>query len=192
MGKYRNKFKPSADSPKLHNTANGTTAIKKLRPFYDGPVSLRWPVGRKIGAGLNNLGNTCFLNSVMQCLTYTPPLAKFVFDSIHTREDCRSKGFCALCVTSSHIKCALDSPGKTISPRVLCQNIRHISKCFKIGRQEDAHEFTRYLLEAMQQACLEPSKKVLPPQSETTFVHQAFGGRLRSQVTIIMKHVDEP
>mmetsp|Transcript_17630 Transcript_17630/g.29624 ORF Transcript_17630/g.29624 Transcript_17630/m.29624 type:complete len:592 (-) Transcript_17630:172-1947(-) len=182
MGKYRNK-KPSADSPKLHNIANGTSAIKKLRPFYDGPVSLRWPAGRKIGAGLNNLGNTCFLNSVMQCLTYTPPLAKFVFDSIHTREDCRSKGFCALCVTSSHIKSALDSPGKTISPRVLCQNIRQISKCFKIGRQEDAHEFTRYLLEAMQQACLEPSKKVLPPQSETTFVHQAFGGRLRSQVT---------
>ncbi|KAJ6852701.1 putative ubiquitin carboxyl-terminal hydrolase 25 [Iris pallida] len=39
------------------------------------PAEVRSPLG------LKNLGNSCYLNSVLQCLTYTPPLAHFCLSS---------------------------------------------------------------------------------------------------------------
>nr|CAB3469610.1 unnamed protein product [Digitaria exilis] len=37
----------------------------------------------RIGAGLQNLGNTCYLNSVLQCLTYTEPFAAYLQSGKH-------------------------------------------------------------------------------------------------------------
>jgi ubiquitin carboxyl-terminal hydrolase 36/42 len=62
------------------------------------------------------------------------------------------------------------------------QRLSEIAKHFRRGRQEDAHEFLRYLIEAMQKSCLAGLGKVDHKVAETTWVYRLFGGRLRSRV----------
>ena len=56
-------------------------------------VSFDWPPSLRIGAGLANLGNTCFLNSTLQCLTYTVPLVNHLCSSSHHKH-CMSFSVC--------------------------------------------------------------------------------------------------
>jgi hypothetical protein len=48
------------------------------------------------GSGLKNLGNTCFLNSVLQCILYTVPLKNYLDLSEHSQM-CKIKGVCFIC-----------------------------------------------------------------------------------------------
>ncbi|CAI9765773.1 unnamed protein product [Fraxinus pennsylvanica] len=137
---------------------------------------------RRIGAGLRNLGNTCFLNSVLQCLTYTEPLAAYLQSGKH-QTSCRTAGFCALCAIQKHVSRALQSTGRILEPKDLVSNLHCISRNFRNARQEDAHEYMVNLLESMHKCCLPsgvPSES--PNAYEKSLVHKIFGGCLRSQV----------
>lgn len=136
----------------------------------------------KIGAGLENHGNTCFLNSVLQCLTYTEPLAAYLQTNMH-KTSCRIAGFCALCAIQKHVSLALQSFGKRLAPNDLVSNLKCISRNFQVSRQQDAHEYMVNLLEAMHKCCLPlgvPSES--PSAYERSFVHKIFGGRFQIQV----------
>ncbi|KAJ0965900.1 hypothetical protein J5N97_027038 [Dioscorea zingiberensis] len=137
---------------------------------------------RRIGAGLQNLGNTCYLNSVLQCLTYTEPFAAYLQSGKH-KSLCHTAGFCAMCALQNHVMDALRSSGKILSPSHLVKNLRCISRNFRNSRQEDAHEYMVNLLESMHKCCL-PSgvSSESPGAYEKSLVHKIFGGRLRSQV----------
>jgi hypothetical protein len=89
---------------------------------------------------------------------------------------------CAMCEMEQHVQAALTST-RAIKPQRIVTKLKVWGKHFRKGRQEDAHEFLRYFTDAMQKACLAGHDAGLDHATKaTTFVHQVFGGYLRSQV----------
>ncbi|XP_066443252.1 ubiquitin carboxyl-terminal hydrolase 36 [Eleutherodactylus coqui] len=144
-------------------------------------LSMKWERVSRVGAGLQNLGNTCFLNSTVQCLTYTPPLANYLLSKEHSR-NCQQGGFCMLCIMQNHLIQAFANSGNSIKPVSFIRELKKIARHFRFGSQEDAHEFLRYTIDAMQKACLNGYAKLDRQSQATTLVHQIFGGYLRSRV----------
>lgn len=148
-------------------------------------LSLKWERVYRVGAGLHNLGNTCFLNATVQCLTYTPPLANYLLSKEHSR-NCHQGSFCMLCVMQNHIVQAFANSGNAIKPVSFIRDLKKIARHFRFGNQEDAHEFLRYTIDAMQKACLNGCAKLDRQTQATTLVHQIFGGYLRSRVKCLV------
>ncbi|XP_074746193.1 ubiquitin carboxyl-terminal hydrolase 42-like [Strix uralensis] len=177
-------------------------------------ICTEWQQRQRAGAGLHNMGNTCFLNSVLQCLTYTPPLANYLLSREHSQScECfyiplknifyalkcaglveilapwekrgRQQGFCMMCRMERHVNEVLQSSGSAIQPWAIVSVLTRIGEHFKLGMQEDAHEFLRCTVAAMQEACLSGSSNLDMASQSTTVVHQIFAGFLRSRVTCL-------
>ncbi|XP_073898984.1 ubiquitin carboxyl-terminal hydrolase 17-like protein 6 [Castor canadensis] len=140
-----------------------------------------WKQPYVVGAGLQNLGNTCYMNATLQCLTYTAPLANYMLSQEHS-QTCCPLNTCMICILQAHMIRALQHSGKVIQP------LRALVTGFHKYKQEDAHEFLMFVLGAMQNSCL-PGHKDLDPQAEnTSLVCQLFGGYWRSQIKCLRCH----
>ncbi|XP_059691242.1 ubiquitin carboxyl-terminal hydrolase 42-like [Gavia stellata] len=165
-------------------STSGGMALPERDLFPPQKICMAWQQTRSVGGGLYNLGNTCFLNSILQCLTYTPPLANYLLSHEHS-QSCAEQGFCMMCTMEAHIEEVLSCSGSAIEPTAVVKELPRIGEHFQLGTQEDAHEFFCYAVDAMQRACLSRSSDWDTFSQTSTLIHHVFGGFLRSRVTCL-------
>ncbi|KAL5102536.1 hypothetical protein RYX36_006863 [Vicia faba] len=132
--------------------------------------------------GLTNCGNSCFANAVLQCLVLTPPLTAYLLQGLHSKS-CVNKKWCFTCEFESLILKSKDTKSP-LSPIGILSQLQNIGSQLGNGREEDAHEFLRYVVETMQSVCVmecgvDASDAL---KEQTNLVGLTFGGYLRSKI----------
>ncbi|XP_029030372.1 ubiquitin carboxyl-terminal hydrolase 2-like [Betta splendens] len=101
--------------------------------------------------GLRNLGNTCFMNSILQCLSNTPELRDYCLGNTH-RTDLHSSraSRAALMEEFARLTRSLwTSANDAISPFDFKSQIQRYAPKFVGCNQQDAQEFLRFLLDGL-------------------------------------------
>ncbi|GMK57015.1 hypothetical protein CspeluHIS016_0308550 [Cutaneotrichosporon spelunceum] len=169
---------------------NGEPKAKVSQPEEDAladpsDVDMSWPqLPASRPPGLFNPSMACYSNATLQMLLHTPPLLNFVM--AHDSRTCqlsKRNAYCMTCALKSTTQEHWGGKKKAYKPQVVQGNLGKIKKGFSARRQEDAHEFLRFVTDGLQNSALAGLPKNLPEKIKcTSWVYRALGGRVRSRV----------
>ncbi|XP_033969220.1 ubiquitin carboxyl-terminal hydrolase 2a isoform X2 [Trematomus bernacchii] len=102
--------------------------------------------------GLKNLGNTCFMNSILQCLSNTHSLRDYCLHNLHRRDlNNNSRTNTALMEEFAKLLQTMwtSSSSEAVSPSEFKTQIQRYAPRFVGYNQQDAQEFLRFLLDGL-------------------------------------------
>ncbi|XP_022907083.2 ubiquitin carboxyl-terminal hydrolase 2 isoform X2 [Onthophagus taurus] len=168
----RNNATASTSSSSSSANNNRVSLERDEEKIYDRKQTLLG--GASQGGGLNglkNIGNTCFMNSVIQCLSNTKPLLEYLRKDQYANEINTSissmKG--ALIKAFAQVTKELwseDSMDRVVNTVSLKSQIQRFAPRFMGYAQQDAQEFLRYLLEGLHEDVNRVTSKPAPIHTE--------------------------
>lgn len=97
--------------------------------------------------GLRNIGNTCFMNSVLQCLSHTNELKNFLTKQISPKTSSKDQR-----IFSEFVKLIKEmwTPNtRSVTPLELKQAVSSKYRMYSGSCQQDAQEFLRFFLDTL-------------------------------------------
>lgn len=136
---------------KMNGVAHGLDSLSQFKQYdvSDGMYNSACALGF---TGLYNLGNTCFMNSALQCMVHTMELVGYFLDDFHKDLNVENPlGMSGkLAMAFGDLLRKLWAPGATpVAPRMFKSVIAGFAPQFGGYNQHDAQEFLAFLLDGL-------------------------------------------
>uniref|UniRef100_A0A8C9TDN7 Ubiquitin carboxyl-terminal hydrolase n=1 Tax=Scleropages formosus TaxID=113540 RepID=A0A8C9TDN7_SCLFO len=146
-------------------TLNNSSSGNRLGGYssYSSIYSYREAQSQPGLCGLSNLGNTCFMNSALQCLSNTPPLTQYFLDDLYEAEINRDnplgmRGEIAEAYADL-IKQMWLSRSSYVAPRSFKTQVGRFAPQFSGYQQQDSQELLAFLLDGLHEDLNRVKKK---------------------------------
>ncbi|XP_055915058.1 ubiquitin carboxyl-terminal hydrolase Usp2 [Eupeodes corollae] len=142
--------KPTRDWDRDSSTSS-ILSSRNLSDDYSSSSSRKLSPEQEGLCGLRNIGNTCFMNSVIQCLSHTSELTKFLKTQNGVRSS-SSKDQQILSEFAKLIREMWTSNVNTVTPSELKRAFSSKHRMYSDYNQQDAQEFLRFFLDSLHSA----------------------------------------